>query len=135
MRPESSLIIRSAAISSTLIAAVLTLLWLLANHVTGDKGKHLDAIAATLVIIPGLLTVLSARDMEHPLTTSMVFGLRVLAIVPGGLAFLAAGELLFGHPRSLFGILLFGAAWLVAIVLIVAWRLAARGRPDEAAVS
>jgi hypothetical protein len=129
MRPESSLITRAATLSSVLVAAALTLLWVFAGRVTGDHKKHVEAVAAVLVVIPGLLTLLSTRDDEHPLATSMVFGLRVLAIVPGILAFLAAGEVLFGKPGNWFGVLLFALAWLVTAILAVSWRLSARGRP------
>lgn len=131
IRPETSLMVRSAALSSGFIAVLLTLLWLWASKVTADDGKHVDAVAAALVVIPGLLTVLSARDVEHPLTTSMVFGLRVLATAPGILAFIAAGEVLIGHPRSSIGLVLFALAWLDTIALVIAWRLAGRGRPSE----
>jgi hypothetical protein len=130
MRPESSLIIRAAAMCATFVAVVLTLLWALAPEIIAEEGAHRDAIAAALVVIPGLLTFLSIRDAEHPLTTSMVFGLRVLASAPGLLAFAAAAEVVFANPASPLGLGLFIAAWLAVGILLVAWRLAARGRPD-----
>ncbi len=135
MRPESSLIIRSAALSAMLIALLLTLLWALGHEVTAHRHKYAEAAALALVVIPGLLTVLSSRDDEHPLATSMAFGLRVLAIVPGLLAFTAAAEVLYYTPRSWFGIALSATSWLVTVVLFVAWRLAARGRPDPRALA
>lgn len=134
MRAESSLIIRAAALSSALIATVLTLLWLAASEVTKGHGEHVDAVAATLVIIPGLLIAFSVRDSEHPLATDMVFGLRVLAALPGILSFTAAAEVLFGDPASPFGIALFAAGWLIVAVFLLAWRLASRGRPNPAAL-
>jgi hypothetical protein len=130
IRPESSLIIRGAAMSATFVAIGLTLLWALAPEVLAEEGKHRDAIAAALVVIPGLLVFISVRDSEHPLTTSMVFGLRVLAFFPGILAFFAAIEVLFSDPGGQFGLALFIVAWMAVAILLVAWRLAARGRPD-----
>jgi len=130
IRPESSLIIRAAAMCATFVAVALTLLWMLAPEIIGEEGRHRDAIAAALVVIPGLLTFLSIRDAEHPLTTSMVFGLRVLASTPGLLAFIAAVEVVFANPASTLGLVLLIAAWLAVAILLVAWRLAARGRPD-----
>ncbi len=135
MRAESSLIIRAAALSSIFVAAVLTVLWAEGSRVTGAKGAHADAVAAALVVIPGLLTVLSTRDAEHPLATSMVFGLRVLAFTPGLLAFLAAGEILFGSAKSTFGLALFICAWVVVSILLIAWRLASRGHPHPDALA
>jgi hypothetical protein len=134
IRPESSLVIRGAAVCASLVAAALTLLWAVGSEVTGGSAPHAEAVALALVVIPGLLTVLAVRDSEHPLATSMVFGLRVLAAVPGLLAFTAAIEVLFGSADSVFGIVLFALAWAVAALLLVAWRLAARGRPDADAL-
>ena len=139
-RAESSLIIRAGFISSLLTASALTLVWLYARNIMGDEGQHTDAVAAALVVIPGLLAVLAARDTDHPLTTHMTFGLRVVAMLPGVLAVLAAGAVITsdphtGHPHAdyhhnWFGILLFAIAWLVTVLFGVAWRLASRGRPD-----
>lgn len=134
IRPESSLVIRGAAICASLVAALLTVLWWLGSEVTGGSAPHAEAIALALVVIPGLLTALTVRDSEHPLATSMVFGLRVLAALPGLLAFIAAIEVLFGSADSTFGIVLFALAWSIAALLLVAWRLAARGRPDPNAL-
>jgi hypothetical protein len=64
----------------------------------------------------------------------MVFGLRVLAMSPGVLAVLAAGQVVVGHPSSWFGIVLFALAWTITVLLLIAWRLATRGRPDLDAV-
>lgn len=134
IRPESSLVIRGAAICASVVAALLTVLWLLGSEVTGGSAPHAEAVALALVIIPGLLTALTVRDSEHPLATSMVFGLRVLAAVPGLLAFTAAIEVLFGSANSTFGIVLFALAWSIAALLLVSWRLAARGRPHSNAL-
>jgi hypothetical protein len=130
IRPESSLIIRGGFLSSALTAAALTLLWLFADRIERNGAPHADAIAAALVVLPGLLTVLAARDSEHPLATSMVFGLRVLAMSPGVLAVLAAGQVVAGRPSSWFGVLLYALAWAITGLLLVAWRLATRGPPE-----
>jgi hypothetical protein len=129
-RAESSLIVRAGFISSLLTAAALTLVWVFASRVTGDEGKHTEAVATALVVIPGLLAVLAGRDTGHPLTTNMTFGLRVAAMFPGVLAVLSAGLVIAGNPGDWFGALLFVIAWLVAALFGVAWRLASRGRPD-----
>jgi hypothetical protein len=134
IRAESSLVIRGAAICAGIVAALLTVLWWFGSKVTAGSAPHAEAVALALVIIPGLLTALTVRDAEHPLATSMVFGLRVLATVPGLLAFMAAIEVLFGSAHSPFGIVLFGLAWSIAALLLGAWRLAARGRPDRDAL-
>jgi hypothetical protein len=129
IRPESSLIVRAGFCAAALTAVALTLLWLFAARI-GEGGGRVEAVVAVLVVIPGLLTVLAARDSEHPLATRMVFGLRVLAMFPGVLAVLAAGQVVVGKPGSGFGILLFALAWGVTALLGWAWRLASRGRPD-----
>jgi len=135
IRPESSLVIRGAAICASVVAVLLTALWWFGSKVTGGSAPHAEAVALALVVIPGLLTALTVRDSEHPLATSMVFGLRVLAAVPGVLAFTAAIEVLFGSADSTFGVVLFALAWSIAVLLLVAWRLAARGRPDAGALA
>jgi hypothetical protein len=134
IRPESSLIVRAGFLCAMLTAAALTLVWKYSHLIAEHESAHADAVVAALVVIPGLLTVLATRDTEHPLTTSMVFGVRILAMTPGVLAVLAAGLVVIGDVRSVLGDLLLTLAWFITALLGVAWILAARSRPDHRAL-
>jgi hypothetical protein len=133
IKPESSFVVRAAFWSSMLTAAALTLLWAFGHRIT-SHNSHTDGVAAILIVIPGLFTAIAVRDIEHPLATSMGFGLRALATISMVLTLLAAGQVAAGSPRTWLGIALFAAAWSIAFILGVSWRLAARGRPHRTAL-
>ena len=126
---------RGAALAAILtVAALLVTLIYLPQIQDGDRGGSLDVTAALLLVIPGLLAVYVARGNEHPMTTSMLYGLRILAGFAGSLAVVGSGLLLIGHAtgwRLVLWIVVLLLALVTAIVLTVAWRLAARGRRLE----
>ncbi len=134
IRPESSLIVRAGFLCALLTAAALTLLREYSSVIAEHEASHAEAVVAALIVIPGLLTVLATRDAEHPLTTSMVFGVRILAMAPGVLAVLSAGLVVIGKVDSWFGFGLLSLAWAITFILGVGWILAARRRPDWRAI-
>lgn len=134
IRPESPLIVRAGFLCALLTAAALTLVREYSSVIAEHETSHAEAVVAALIVIPGLLTVLATRDAEHPLTTSMVFGIRILSMAPGVLAVLTAGLIVIERVDSWFGLGLLLLAWAITIILGVGWILAARRRPDPRAI-
>jgi hypothetical protein len=129
-RPESGFIARAATLAALLSAVALTLLYVFGDRIA--RG-HAEAAAAVLVVIPGLIAAYSARAEEHPLATTMAFGLRLMAVAPGVLAAFGAALVVVEEAKSPAGLATFVAAWVVAGILGVSWRLAGRGRPHAGA--
>ncbi|MFL5894044.1 MAG: hypothetical protein ACJ76Z_02890 [Thermoleophilaceae bacterium] len=130
-RPEAALLQRAATIAGGLTALALTLLYIYASHID-DAGAQ--TAGAILVVVPGLLGLYAARGEEHPLATRLAFGARVVASAPAGLAAAGAGLLVVSQVRTPAGMGLFIAAWVVTVILLIGWRLAARGRPHPEAL-
>jgi hypothetical protein len=129
VRPQSSVIVRGATLCAVVAAVVLTIGAFFGGDITGGNNDQTEAAAAILVLVPAILAGYAARGQEHPMATSMVFGLRLLALMPGLLAVVAAGLIVFDRIDSWAGWLVAALAWVVAFVLGISWRLAIRGRP------
>jgi hypothetical protein len=135
LKPRSATVVRGAALAAimTVAALIVTLVYLPEIQGNGDGGS-LDVTAGLLLVIPGLLAVYVARGDEHAMTTSMLYGLRILAGAAGMLSVVGAGLMLIGPAtgvRLVLWVLVILAAFVTAVVLAVAWRLSARGRKLE----
>lgn len=123
IKPRSSTIIRGACIAAAVTAGLLAY-----GHRRADEfSSHADAAVALLLLGPALLAAYTARPGEHPATTSLVFGLRLLALLTAGCAIAGAALVIAGEGVALALVLTSLATFLV---LVVAWRLAARGWPE-----
>lgn len=59
--------------------------------ITESKGTQ--GAAAALLVVPILLSLYLVRTNEHPMTTHLLWPLRIVATAPGLLSLLAAGVL------------------------------------------
>ena len=130
-RPEAALLQRAATIAGGVTAIALTLLYVYAGQID-DAGAQ--TAGAILVVVPGLLGLYAARGEEHPLATRLAFGARIVASAPAGLAAAGAALLVVSKVRTPVGVGLFVAAWVITLILLIGWRLAARGRPHPDAL-
>jgi hypothetical protein len=136
LKARASTMLRGLALLS--VGAFIMLIaarWKLDALTTRTHGNS-GTIAPVFLLFPGLAAVAIARGTEHSMTTTMLFGTRILAI---GVAFCPlAGASLLAIAR--FWPYL-GAAWWGLVVMscflmlsmLVAWRLAGRRRPGGSA--
>jgi hypothetical protein len=149
LRPRASVVVRAGTISSL---ATAVLLWVVAReepHLVGVLGT----VATLLLVVPGGLSAYVARPRENPLTSSMVFGLRLLTMASGFIALLAASTVALAHRWNVTakgevrsagewrysGLVLWVCFWAslaIFIVLAVTWlwtiRMPERSRGLEA---
>jgi hypothetical protein len=108
LRPRPSIIVRAGSVSSL---ATAVMLWVLANQETHLVGI-LEPVATLLLLVPGALSAYIIRPQD-PLTSSMVFGLRMLTIATGFISLIAAAIVIFSHNWSVGGEgqVVVGAEW------------------------
>jgi hypothetical protein len=93
LRPRASLIVRAGFTSALITTLLLLVTTLLHARLVGVVGS-----AATLLLfVPGGLSAYVAGGRENQLTTSMVFGVRLLTIATGFLALIAASTTIFSR--------------------------------------
>jgi hypothetical protein len=93
LRPRSSVIVRTGVIST---AASTVLIWLVGDDRAQLTGV-LGTVATLLLVIPGGLSAYVSRPRENPLTSSMVFGLRLLTLASAFVALAAAATVVLSH--------------------------------------
>lgn len=96
LRPRKGTIVRAGLLTSTLALLLLVLVALALPSLRRDVGPAV----ALLLLVPGTLSAYVSRPREDEFTSAAVFGLRVLAAVPGACAVLAATVLVFGRRFS-----------------------------------
>jgi hypothetical protein len=136
LKPRTTTIVRSIAILSTLSVALLIVTrWKLDVLIDRKRGTA-GTIFPILLLFPGLASGVASRSTEHPMTNSMLFGMRMMAVATAGPPLVAAALLAVARRSPhinlactvLLIVALFG--W---VALIVSWRLASRRRPDGSA--
>jgi hypothetical protein len=113
LRPRSSTIVRAAALTSLLTMLGILYVWLQFGPITANKGTQ--GAAAALLVVPLLLSLYLVRTNEHPMTTHLLWPLRIVATAPGLLSLLAAGVLVSGLSKGLSEWLLLAMVVLLAI--------------------
>ncbi len=86
IRPRSATIVRAALSTAALTTALLAVVAWRWSDLTGITG----ALATILLIVPGGLGAYVARSREHPFTTELLAGIRLVALSTGFLAFVTA---------------------------------------------
>jgi hypothetical protein len=124
LRPQTSTIVRAAALVSWLAFGLLlgtffALWW-------GGFDSDTNA-PALLLFLAGVASPVLVRPSEHAMTTDMLWLIRLLTLIPSGLAFIggaAFAALPAGSPALLW---LFGAlaflAYIPTAILTMGWRL------------
>lgn len=124
LRPLTSTSVRGAAATAVLGALLLFVLGLAALlgslHTNGNLAAQ-----ALLLFLPGVLSVVLIRPAEHAMATHMLFGVRMLTLVPGAAALTGAVLIAtVGRATTAVGITLLVLAGLcaaVGVVLAITW--------------
>jgi hypothetical protein len=128
IKPGPATIVRGAALSSLLTTGLV----LYAFFASSDLAKRPATVVALLLLAPGLVAAQLARPNEHPMTTGMLLGLRLLAL---GVAGVAAGTAaLLGAQQTpdeacVPWAILLGVTIGLTLILLRSWRLAGRDWP------
>jgi hypothetical protein len=140
LRPRAALIVRAATLNALVATMLIALTAALLTHLAGV----LDPLAALLLFVPGGLSAYTARPRENPMTTSLVSGVRLLAIAVGAMSLAAACVAIFeriwtidktthlveaGKNWSLAAPLLWAcsaATFMIAVALGAAWYCTTR---------
>ena len=133
IKPRSTSVIRGASLAAMLGGLLLTAAGLDLATLTDPNSQLTGPTAAVLLLSVSFVVALATRANEHPMTTSMLFGVRCLAFT-AALGSVAGASLLIGAREADWlgpvWWLLTAAEFACAAVLMVAWRLAGRRRPD-----
>ncbi len=131
LRPRGETVLRSAMLTGALAALAIVgvaLHWQLSGR-AGPTG------VALLLAVPGGLSAYVSQGSGSRVTDARLFGLRVVALLPGLAGFVAAGLVLFGGRSGSWPLVTLwvdaGVAVLVAILLIATSRLTARPREQR----
>lgn len=103
IRPSPAGWLRVAALSSATIGFLLAVgAWSgILNEVLLEHPPSLrSGVAGLLLGVPGILAVLLVRTGEHPLTSRLLLGIRVLLVLSAGLAYSAAATLLIAQGQT-----------------------------------
>ncbi|HLB21365.1 MAG TPA: hypothetical protein VK605_04610 [Solirubrobacteraceae bacterium] len=122
LRAHSRDLLGGAALFSALNALVLLFVFLRLSEFVNENG--IDAVVATLLVIPGLLVGYVARPSEHALLTSFLTGLRLIAMTSAGTSYAGALVLFAGYHEHVLRIVigsLFVIALLMSLALIRTW--------------
>jgi hypothetical protein len=134
--PRSSTIVRAGT-----LAAILTVLGVgyVFYRITEHADQSVQDAAAILLVVPTLLSLYLVRSNEHPMTTHLLWPLRIIATAPGVLSFVAAGVMVGGFSKRLS---LFALGTVIALLLAGTsilgqtwWRAARREHRRESRLS
>ena len=93
LRPRSSTIVRSACMAAVLAFAAILFARLRLHDI---HERDAGGAAGILLVIPALAAVYAARSGEHPMTTFVLWPVRLLGLSPGVWALCAAAILVTG---------------------------------------
>ncbi len=129
LRPlRSALVVQAALVTSLLVSALLGGALAMLSHI--DRAST-DAAAALLLLGPSLFATYTVVANEHPMTTSLLSGIRLLALIAGLCSFVATAIMVLSPPGhiqvSAWRVPTFLSAF-VTVCLATSW-LAARKRP------
>jgi hypothetical protein len=133
LKPRTTTMVRALALLSLASFVALGLVrWKFGPIVDNTYGSS-ENVVPLLLLLPSFLAASIARSGESSMTTSMVFGLRVLANLVAvwplaGAALLAVGRA-WPPASTIWTVLLVGSG-LSSAILMITWRLNGRRRPD-----
>jgi hypothetical protein len=133
LKPRTTTMVRALALLSIASFVGLALVRWKFGPITQNTYGSSENVVPLLLLLPGFLAAAIARSGEDSMTTSVVFGLRVLAnlvaLWPVAAAALLAVGRAWPHAADAWTVLLVGSG-LSSAVLMVSWRLNGRRRPD-----
>jgi hypothetical protein len=126
LRVRPATIVRGAFFAALLAFAAILFTQLRFAHIE-KSSESVAAATALLVAFPGVVSLYVARSDENPMTTSLLWPIRLVAILPALWSFLAAGAVVGGTtgvPTRVFLWVMVGLAALNAAVLGRIWGVA-----------
>jgi hypothetical protein len=119
LRPRIETIVRPALITAVAVAAVLLFvaLWGVPERPENGKDETPWTLLALVLGGPGALAAYVAQAVPSRVTNSMLWGLRLLALVPTALSFAAAAVLLLNENPQTWIWVLFGLTCGSVVVL------------------
>lgn len=120
MRVRRPGFLRGAPWIGAFTALVLSVAWFLLPDVASG-GKE---AAALILVVPSILATYLGRPGEHPITSEMLLGARILLLVAGFLSFVCAALLAVGAGETLLRVAIGISAavcWLIALALAKCW--------------
>jgi hypothetical protein len=136
LKPRTTTIVRSLALLAIASLVMLAMARWKLGALTDRKHGTSGSVAPIFLLFPGLGAALVARGAEHSMTTSMLFGLRLLAVGVAVAPLTGASLLAIARRWPHLGLVWWGLViWsaLLTVLLLVSWRLAGRRRPDGGA--
>jgi hypothetical protein len=127
LRPRSSTIVRGATLTAALTLLGVSYVLLQFGEITSIHGAQ--SAAAALLVVPLLLSLYLVRTDEHPMTTQLLWPLRIIATAPGVLSLMAAGVLVGNLSQRLSEWILRGIVALLVLstaILAQTWFQTAR---------
>lgn len=97
LRPRASTIVRGATLTALFTVAVLmafAVFW-----ESDDPGRQYS-LPGLLLVLPSILAGYVARPREPSVTTAVLFGLRIVTVIPAFCAFAAAAVIVLGPSCS-----------------------------------
>jgi hypothetical protein len=131
LRPlRTALVVQAALVTSILVTALLGSMLVMLSRI--DRGSA-DAAAALLLLGPSLFATYTVVANEHPMTTSLLAGIRLLALAAGLCSFVATAIMVLS-PSGRVNVSVWRVPTVVSAVvttcLAISW-LAARKRPSR----
>jgi hypothetical protein len=137
LRPLTSTVVRGAALTALLSTVLLAVL--AAVTYGGTLSKSTGAAPALVAAAPGVLALLLVRPGEHPMTTDMLFSMRLITLAVGVLDFTAGAILALARRGSdEIGLVFYGlaaVAGIITLILIRTWVACHKPRGPRAAES
>lgn len=114
LRPRSSTIVRGSALTATLTLAGVLYVFFRVGEIPNQ------GMVTALLVVPSLLSLYLVRSNEHPMTTHLLWPLRIVATAPGVLSLLTAGVLVSNLPHYWSKLALW---WIVGLLALSAGTL------------
>lgn len=134
LTPRPSTIVRSSCLAGLIGTIILGFLAYRYRHLFGGSEHGQTETAATVLLaIQGLFAVQLARSDENPMTTELLWGVRLIASIPGIAAFASAVTLVGDLDTSLGRTMVISFAvvsGLATSMLALWWRRLSKGNSD-----
>ncbi len=130
--PRSSAIVRSGCFASGLAFIILLFIQLRLTAIAQPDNNEMPAAATVLLGFQGIVSLYLARSDQNAMTTNLLWPVRIVAVLPGVAAFLAAAAVVGGStgtPTRIFLWAMVAVSGFSALALGVGWaRFVLRAR-------
>lgn len=129
LRPRESTIVRGAFLAGLMSLALIALVGLRLSEIIAHQGG--EAAATLLLAIPGVAVALLSRIDDNEMSTTLLWPVRQLSMVPGLGSFIAAGAVVGGNDDCATRAVLAAAALIALIGTAALARTWLAARSDD----